>query len=64
MLGLLAARWLDVAAGGAIALVAATAYGLAWLLASLRRPAALPASPLAAPERAAPNRATIEARRP
>ena len=64
VLGLLASRWLDVAAGGAIALVAATAYGLAWLLASLRRPAALPASPLAAPERAAPNRATIEARRP
>ena len=36
----------------------------AWLLASLRRPAARPASPPAAPERAAPNRATIEARRP
>lgn len=30
-LGLLASRWLDVAAGGAIALVAALAYAAAWL---------------------------------
>ncbi len=31
VLGLLASRWLDLAAGGAIALVAAAAYGIAWL---------------------------------
>ncbi|WP_306233474.1 metal ABC transporter permease [Agrococcus beijingensis] len=47
--GLLASRWLDAAAGGAIALVAAACYGLAWLAAGLRR---------------APARATIEARTP
>lgn len=64
VLGLLASRWLDVAAGGAIALVAAAAYGAAWLLASLRQPAALADSRPAAPERPARNRATIEARRP
>lgn len=53
VLGLLASRWLDIAAGGAIALVAAAAYGAAWLLAAQRR--------RAAPARA---RATIEGRRP
>ena len=61
-LGLLASRWLDIAAGGAIALVAALAYGAAWLLSSLRRPARLPSG--ADVQRSAPNRATIEARRP
>jgi zinc/manganese transport system permease protein len=49
VLGLLASRWFDIAAGGAIALVAAACYGAAWLVAGLRR---------------APARATIEVRTP
>lgn len=32
VVGLLASRWLDIAAGGAIALVAALLYGLAWVV--------------------------------
>lgn len=39
VLGLLASRWLELAAGGAIALVAAAFYGLAWIRAeAARRP--------------------------
>ncbi len=34
--GLLASRWLDLAPGGAIALVAAVLYGLAWAVTGLR----------------------------
>ncbi|ROR65658.1 metal ABC transporter permease [Agrococcus jenensis] len=53
VVGLLASRWLDLAAGGAIALVAALLYGAAWLVGSAR-------------DRARPTavRATIEARTP
>ncbi|MFA4840800.1 MAG: metal ABC transporter permease [Agrococcus sp.] len=56
VLGLLASRWFDVAAGGAIALVAALLYGTAWAVGGRRqRPAT---------GRAAPVRGTIEARTP
>ncbi|WP_354257337.1 metal ABC transporter permease [Agrococcus sp. UYP10] len=53
VVGLLASRWLDLAAGGAIALVAALLYGAAWLVGSARDRA-----------RPAEVRATIEARTP
>ncbi|MGY3127604.1 zinc/manganese transport system permease protein [Agrococcus sp. UYP33] len=53
VVGLLASRWLDLAAGGAIALVAALLYGAAWLVGSARDGA-----------RPAEVRATIEARTP
>lgn len=53
VIGLLASRWLDLAAGGTIALVAALLYGAAWLVGSARDRA-----------RPAEVRATIEARTP
>ena len=53
VIGLLASRWLDLAAGGAIALAAALLYGAAWLVGSARDRA-----------RPAEVRATIEARTP
>ena len=56
VVGLLASRWFDVAAGGAIALVAALLYGGAWIVGGRRsRPAV---------GRTAPVRGTIEARTP
>ncbi|GAA1423328.1 hypothetical protein GCM10009640_17340 [Agrococcus citreus] len=44
VVGLLASRWLDIAAGGAIALVAALLYGAAWIVGGPRdrRPAPAP----------------------
>jgi len=59
-LGLLASRWLGIAAGGAIVLVAALAYGIAWLVAPLRARGATGRRS----ERAAPAHGTIEARTP
>ncbi|MDR7233758.1 metal ABC transporter permease [Agrococcus sp. BE272] len=56
VLGLLASRWLDVAAGGAIALVAALAYGAAWLARALAERGGA--------ARSAAGRGTIEARTP
>lgn len=54
--GLLLSRWLDLAAGGAIALVAAAAYGLAWASRSWRD--------RAGEERARAGHGTIEVRTP
>lgn len=51
VLGLWASRWFGIAAGGAIALVAALFYGVAWLIDAAR-------------ERRIAEHATIEARRP
>ncbi|WP_206448017.1 metal ABC transporter permease [Agrococcus sp. KRD186] len=64
VLGLWASRWLDIAAGGAIALVAAAAYGLAWLLSSLRARPSGAARTVATDERDPAAHATIEARTP
>lgn len=56
VVGLLASRWFDVAAGGAIALVAALLYGAAWVVGGrTQRPAT---------GRSVPVRGTIEARTP
>lgn len=64
VLGLWASRWLDIAAGGAIALVAAAAYGLAWVAASLRERPSGAAPAVATGERDPAAHATIEARTP
>ncbi|MCH1881543.1 metal ABC transporter permease [Agrococcus sp. ARC_14] len=66
VLGLLASRWLDIAAGGAIALVAAFAYGLAWLINSLRARPAIRSRPPAQRSgmHAGHSHATIEVRTP
>lgn len=66
VLGLLASRALDLAAGGAIALVAAVAYGAAWAVSARRgrrpgRPAQAQPRPRPRP---APAPATVEARTP
>lgn len=55
VVGLLASRWLDIAAGGAIALVAALLYGIAWIVGRPRE---------RGPARRSPVRGTIEARTP
>lgn len=55
VVGLLASRWLDIAAGGAIALVAAVLYGGAWIVGRARE---------RGPARRSPVRGTIGARTP
>ncbi|WP_413317465.1 metal ABC transporter permease [Agrococcus sp. 1P02AA] len=65
VLGLLASRALDIAAGGAIALVAALLYALAWLISGRRRSPRASSQRRARPRRTGrqdAERATIEAR--
>src|SRR5690606_18413549 len=64
VLGLWVSRWLDIAAGGAIALVAAAAYGIAWLVSSLRARPGSDARTARADERDPAAHDTLEARHP